>query len=126
MDTLAERLISAREAADLTQTQLGKKVGAGQSLISNLENGENRSSTKLPEIAHALNVSAYWLKTGKGERSPSGLSPEEQRILAGFRLMGEELRASWLGTADTKIAEAAAQSRVIDMASWRQRIMQSA
>lgn len=109
MNSLAERLASAREAAGLTQDQLGKKVGAGQSLISNLENGENRSSTKLPEIAHALGVSAYWLKTGNGQRTTGHLTDEERRILAGFRLMGQEARAMWLSMADAKINEAPKQ-----------------
>ena len=110
MNSLAERLASAREAAGLTQDQLGKKVSAGQSLISNLENGENHSSTKLPEIAHALGVSAYWLKTGNGQRTTGHLTDDEQRILNGFRLMGQEGRKMMLSLADTKLNEVPKQS----------------
>lgn len=111
MITLKERLAAAREDARLTQTQLGKKVGAGQSLISNLESGANLSSTSLPEIAHALGVSAYWLKTGKGERYSSQLSGPERRIIDGFRLMERPLQEFWLQAADAKIAEAAKQTK---------------
>lgn len=112
MTTFSERLRDARNAAGLTQEGLAKAIGhKTQSVIASLENGQNKSSSYIPEIAKALRVDAYWLKTGKGERSLSGLSATEQRIIAGYRLMGPEGKAMWLMTADAKIAEAAAQSK---------------
>lgn len=64
MSDFATRLRETREARGLTQPQLAKLIGKGQSLIGNLEAGSRESSTYIPEIAHALGVDAYWLKTG--------------------------------------------------------------
>lgn len=47
-----------------------KKVGIAQSTLSELELGDSASSTHLPAIANAAEVSAYWLQTGKGEKYP--------------------------------------------------------
>jgi len=113
MNTLKERLAAAREAMGLTQAQLGQKVGAGQSLISNLESGTNLSSTSLPEIAHALGVSAYWLKTGKGPKVDGRvLTTDEETILAGFALLDPETREDWLNSAKRRIAKNAEQTKV--------------
>ena len=54
-----QRLKQARKAAALTQAQLAKKVGIGQSTIAELEKiGSGSSHT--PAIAAILNVSALW------------------------------------------------------------------
>lgn len=73
--TLAERLTIARTDAGLTQTQLAKHAGCGQSLIGNLESGNQKSSTKLPHIARVLGVNIAWLQDGHGARSNKGLEP---------------------------------------------------
>lgn len=77
MKTLKERLVSAREAAGLTQGQLGKAVGSGQSLIGNLEAGTRAGSSKMPQIAAALGVEALWLAEGEGPRTRPDASARE-------------------------------------------------
>ena len=112
MTTFSERLRDARDAAGITQDALAKAIGQKkQSVIASLESGQNKSSSYIPEIAKALRVDAYWLKTGKGERSSNQLSGQEQRIIDGFRLMERPLQEFWLQAADTKIAEAAKQTK---------------
>lgn len=64
MKTLADRLRKSRKAKGWSGPQLAKKAGIGQSFIGALESGAQESSGWLPEIAHALGVDAYWLKTG--------------------------------------------------------------
>jgi transcriptional regulator with XRE-family HTH domain len=54
---LRELLIEAREAADLTQTQLGKALGRTQSFVSNYERGERKVGVvDLMLIARALGI----------------------------------------------------------------------
>lgn len=65
VNTIAERLKEAREAADLTQEQLAERAGVSQSTIGNLESGIRKNPRELLSIAKALNVSAEWLKDGK-------------------------------------------------------------
>lgn len=69
-ETLATRLKNARKAAKLTQEQLQELSGVPQSVISKTERGERRNPEGLLELAKALKVDAYWLKTGE-EATPS-------------------------------------------------------
>ncbi|OOS22750.1 helix-turn-helix domain-containing protein [Moraxella lincolnii] len=64
--TLGDRLKKARKDAKMTQKELLVAAGMkSQGQISDLENGRNKSSTSLPEIAKALGVSYEWLAYGK-------------------------------------------------------------
>ena len=51
---LAENLTRLRKAKGLSQSALAEKAGVGQQLISQIEQGKNNSTKKLPEIAKAL------------------------------------------------------------------------
>lgn len=70
MKTLAERLIAAREGKGWTQPELARAAGVkNQSSIGMLESGARKSSSYIPAIANALNISALWLAEGKGPRT---------------------------------------------------------
>lgn len=118
MSTFAERLKSMREQKGLTQDALAKLIDRtkSQSVIASLESGANKSSSYIPEIARALGVDSYWLKTGKGQPNASNavLTDDERTLLAGFALMGEEMRQSWLETAQRTIEKATATKKAID------------
>lgn len=69
MNTLGERLKSAREEAGLSQEQLAKLANVkNQSVIGSLETGYRKKSSYVPKIALVLRVEALWLATGEGER----------------------------------------------------------
>jgi transcriptional regulator with XRE-family HTH domain len=53
---IAENLKRLREAAGLSQTELGKRAGVSQQLIQKIETNQYYRITKLPEIARALGV----------------------------------------------------------------------
>lgn len=72
MKTLAERLIWAREKREMSQQTLANRVGVSQSTIGNLEAGIRQTARKLPQIAHALAISALWLAEGRGEPFAEG------------------------------------------------------
>ena len=70
MDTLAERLLSARTEKNATQDDLAKLVGRSKQAISKIESGgtlEPATSTLEP-IARFLGVNLRWLSTGMGPR----------------------------------------------------------
>lgn len=72
MSTLADRLRATREERGLNKTQLKALARLkSASTLSELENGTTFHSPQLPNIAEALGVSAYWLRTGKGEKESS-------------------------------------------------------
>lgn len=55
--TIGENIRKYRKAKGLTQTELAKKLGTTQFVITNYERGRNNpTAARLPEIAKALNV----------------------------------------------------------------------
>lgn len=66
MDTLAARVKAARKFRKMTQDQLAKEAGAGQSDISKIERGGIERTTHLIGMATALKCDPRWLDTGDG------------------------------------------------------------
>ncbi len=75
MQKLKDRLKAEREALGWSQLELARAAKIRQSFIGALEAGNQKSSGYVPEIAHALGVDAYWLKTGKGHKHGALSSP---------------------------------------------------
>lgn len=72
MSALKDRLAEARTEAGLSQAQLAKAVGAGQSTIASIENGRNKGSSLFLDLARALNVNVEWLMDGAGPKRGEG------------------------------------------------------
>lgn len=64
--TFADRLNLAMQEAGLSQGALAKASGLAQPTIWRLANGKGNGSSKVIDIAMALNVSPEWLASGKG------------------------------------------------------------
>lgn len=87
MQSLAERLLTARKARKMTQQQLATKAGVTQTTISDIERGRNLSSTELPSLAKALGMTVDELLTGKRfEQGEGGLLLDNAEL--GPRLQG--------------------------------------
>jgi len=89
--TFGDRVAAAREAADMTQAQLARRLGVKKSTLMGWEQdlSEPRAN-KLSMVSGLLNVSMSWLLTGEGE----GMSePNEMEVEAGdFAGVLQELR----------------------------------
>lgn len=114
METLAERVIRLREAKGWKQKDLIRESGAPQSTVASIENGDrSKAPSSIVEIAHALGVDAYYLKTGEG--SPRGpcreFSKDEELLLAAFPLLDKGTRRSWLLTAEDVIEQDGARKQ---------------
>lgn len=68
MDSVGDRLRRARAAADISQDDLAKRIGATRSAIAQVESGISGSlnAENLVKAAHVLGKSANWLATGEG------------------------------------------------------------
>jgi transcriptional regulator with XRE-family HTH domain len=89
--TFGDRLAAAREAADLSQKSLAKRLGVKAKTIAAWENdlSEPRAN-RLQMLAGLLNVSLMWLLNGEGEGvDPPGTEP---RLSADARTVLLELR----------------------------------
>jgi len=98
--TFGDRVAGAREAADMTQAQLARRLGVKKTTVRGWEEdlSEPRAN-KLSMMAGLLNVSIMWLLTGEGEgtASPSDTTTEAQdlsAILAELRAIRSEMRAN--------------------------------
>lgn len=74
--TIGQRITEAREARELTRTQLCELAGLKYPTIAGIENGNQKTTTELPAIAKALGVSVEWLQTGRGPREASEADAE--------------------------------------------------
>lgn len=98
--TFGDRVAGAREAADMTQVQLARRLGVKKATVSGWENdlSEPRAN-KLSMLAGMLNVSIKWLLTGEGEGMPGpdfaeGADIELAPLVAELRAVRGEMRAS--------------------------------
>lgn len=68
MESIGNRLRAERERQKLTLQAVAKKAGVGTSTVAELEAGRRRATTRLIQLARALNVNPDWLESGKGPR----------------------------------------------------------
>ncbi|EHU1359332.1 MULTISPECIES: LexA family protein [Acinetobacter] len=81
MATLGENLKAIRKAKKMTQKELAQKSGVKQSVISDLETGNAKSTGSILELANALGVTAEELKKGVvGELVTSNVAPVQARM----------------------------------------------
>lgn len=85
MSEIKDRLREARRNKGLSQAGLSKLLGVSQAAIAAIESGRNKRPTNLASIAKALDISPYWLETGKedndGISNATPLSSEEMSRL---------------------------------------------
>lgn len=87
MDTVASRVIRAREAHGWTQSELARRSGVSQGTIGNIEAGIRNGLQSLADIADTLGVRYRWLRDGEEPMQPPALSwpfdqIEEVRFMA--------------------------------------------
>lgn len=81
MVTLGENLKAIRKAKKMTQKELAQKSGVKQSVISDLETGNAKSTGSILELANALGVTAEELKKGVvGELITTNVVPVQARM----------------------------------------------
>ena len=81
MSTLGENLKKIRKAKKLTQKDLAQKSGVKQSVISDLETGNAKSTGSILELANALGVTAEELKKGVvGKLEEINVTPVSPRM----------------------------------------------
>lgn len=66
MKTFAQRLRYAREAADISQSELARRVGIKPQSVQAIEAGGVRGSKYIARFAKELDVSSSWLADGQG------------------------------------------------------------
>lgn len=88
-NTLGERIRAERQARGMTLTELGRRAGVSPGMLSDLEQNRSKGSTRLHEIAKALQVNPHWLAAGSGHKSAHGISEAAPSTYHGY-IMSEE------------------------------------
>ena len=102
LDSLAGRLKHAREVRGIpTQAALAALAGVAQSTIGNIESGARDGASSLAAIAHALNISYWWLRDGDGEMELRQRRPDAEAIADAFEALPSDStsaqdRREWL------------------------------
>ena len=81
MASLGENLKSIRKAKKMTQKELAQKSGVKQSVISDLETGNAKSTGSILELANALGVTAEELKKGVSGTFDNNIAPVTSKLL---------------------------------------------
>ncbi|WCM88822.1 XRE family transcriptional regulator [Acidovorax sp. NCPPB 3576] len=87
MQTLAQRIRSARTELGITQVELAKRAEMKQSDVSKLERGDSQKTSNLIRLAMALAVNPQWLDTGDGPRRPEESNVAAAPMLGRSRLV---------------------------------------
>lgn len=93
IDTLAERLVRAREDAGLSTAQLARRLGVKTKTLANWERGVNEPrANRLLMLAGLLNVSPAWLIDGRlgghpPETREQGIAELREQLDAARRLI---------------------------------------
>lgn len=98
--TFGDRLAGAREQANMTQSQLARRLGVKKATLNAWEQdlSEPRAN-RLSMLAGLLNVSIMWLLTGEGDgpEGPAGdteTAADLAAIAAELRAIRAEMRAN--------------------------------
>lgn len=81
MAALGENLKAIRKAKKMTQKELAMKSGVKQSVISDLETGNAKSTGSILELATALGVTAEELKKGIVSKFDNNVEPITKKLI---------------------------------------------
>ncbi len=81
-ETLGDRLGRVLQERSLSQSELARQVGVRPQAIQYICDKKAKRSSFVAEIAEALNISPFWLATGKGLREPWGALDAGARLVA--------------------------------------------
>lgn len=104
---MKKRLSLLRKELDITQEEMGDKLGVTRAAISRLEGGDrNLTEQMILAICRVFNVNETWLRTGEGEMfvktddslisklsAEYDLSDTEKRVLSVYLRLDETRRA---------------------------------
>lgn len=65
----------------MSRQDLVTRAGVKYPTLAGIENGDQKDSTQLPQIADALSVNVHWLQTGKGPRDASSLDDDWKDVI---------------------------------------------
>ena len=107
-ETLGGRIVSAREAQELSTAQLARRLGITSSTLKDWETDRDEPRpNRLMMLAGMLNVSPTWLLMGRGESPSDELTRSElERLRSSVQVVREQANGiiEELDRLDTRLA----------------------
>ena len=104
MSSIARQVIALRKAAGMSQADLAAASGVSRQLISQIERGENLSTTRLPALASALDCLVVDLDNRFGQTGVLSSDPTTLKLLNLIGLLAAEDRELLLAAAQGLLA----------------------
>jgi transcriptional regulator with XRE-family HTH domain len=80
------RIIEARRALGLKQTELSEGIKMSQAYIGNIENGKRKVNDRfISLLVMTYGVNEEWLRTGTGKMFEKTVDPKTERIICNFK-----------------------------------------
>jgi transcriptional regulator with XRE-family HTH domain len=116
--TFGDRVAAARDARQMSQKQLAKRLGVALKTVEGWENDVSEPrANKLQTLSGVLNVSIPWLLTGEGagvEPEPEEISvPDIADLLSEMRMLRTDMQRSSerLGVIEKRLKGLLSQAR---------------
>lgn len=95
LDSIAARLVWAREQRGWKQKDLIERSGVNQRTVSDIERGANLKPTEIPILAETCGVRALWLQRGVGPHvdGPRAAPPSDAELLL-LREFGQRMETA--------------------------------
>ncbi|OEH66794.1 MAG: hypothetical protein BAX61_13395 [Psychrobacter sp. B29-1] len=118
-EKLGDRVRKARKYAGFTQNQLAKKVETSQGAISDIENGRNKDSSSLYDIAKVTGVSTDWLIKNQGEMLDVDKKPSIDELRAQIEAIQGQSSGDLFDTpTDTQHVSMSSDASTVPILSW--------
>ena len=118
-EMIGDRVKKARKYSGFTQIQLAKKVATSQGAISDIENGRNKESSSLYDIAKVTGVSTDWLIKNQGEMLDVDKKPSINDLRAQIKEMqSQNSNDLFDAPMDTQHIPMSNDSEMVPILSW--------
>ncbi|PRP68724.1 hypothetical protein BUE93_20895 [Chromobacterium amazonense] len=91
MNGRGDRIRAERLRRKWRQIDLARKARISRGLVGDLENDRNRDTTRILDVARALNVNPTWLETGKGPKEPAPATDQPYLTAASLEDVADQM-----------------------------------
>jgi transcriptional regulator with XRE-family HTH domain len=102
MESIGQRIKMLREKENISQGELGGRIGLTTSGVSSIEKGISKNPEQIEKIAKVFKVSKDWLRTGEGEAPKGLIFPIRQELAENpwkdeaYQRLKEENKKLWI------------------------------
>jgi transcriptional regulator with XRE-family HTH domain len=107
--TAGQRIRERREEMEMSQIELGRRVGIKRSSMSNIESGKTKcpAGTTLMKIAGTLDLSPEWILNGTGPKDLSSVNISDEPLTENFNKLNKSNQQTLIALVQAMLASQA-------------------